>query len=430
MKIVVQKFGGSSLTTAEMRQKAASHVKKAWDNGLFPVVVVSAIGRMGNPYSTDTLIKQVEEVNNQYSLRNMDMMMSCGEIISAVIMAETLNSIGLKAEALTGWQSGIVTDDRYGNARIVSVDHTRIKQSIDLRIVPVVAGFQGVTENNEVTTLGRGGSDTTASVLAYALDADCIEIFTDVDGVKTADPRLVPDAQTLKCLTYQEVVELAHLGAKVIHPRAVEIAMEKGIPLRILSTETGKGTLVIGQQEKCDQSDIQDRVATGIAHMSRRTQVRIYGSFDFAKTDLAIKIFDVLAQYEVSLDLIHLSQDLIAFTVESEKADLVKKVLAPYELNIEIKSGFAKVSIVGAGMHGVPGVMARIVRCLGKEKISVFQTTDSHANISCLIQEEELPRTVHILHEEFSLSKKGVSGYAGGSSYDSYGNTDEERQKC
>ncbi len=410
MKILVQKFGGSSLKTSELRKEVTHHILRAKENGYVPVVVVSAIGREGDPYATDTLINLIKDVNKNSCSRNMDLLLSCGEIISAVVLAETLNAVGHSALAVTGWQCGILTDAQYRNAHLLSINVNKIISILDKGVVPVITGFQGVTVNGEITTLGRGGSDTTAVALGAVLHSEWVEIYTDVDGVKTADPRLIPDAPTMSSLTYREVIELAHLGAKVIHPRAVEIAMEEGVLLKILPTASaGKGT-VIGSGISGNQGGerIGDRVVTGIAHLGRRAHVRISGVDDFNKSRLALNIFDMLANRDVSVDLIYLSPKLIAFIIDDEMCDTVKEVLCDLGLNTSVETGFAKVSVVGAGMHGVPGVMARVVRCLEESQVPIHQTTDSHANISCLIREKELTEAVRALYQEFGLNKEEV----------------------
>ncbi|NLJ80266.1 MAG: aspartate kinase [Firmicutes bacterium] len=407
MKIAVQKFGGSSLASAGLRRGAKERVRQARKEGYSPVVVVSALGREGDPYATDTLIRLMQETNPQAELRNTDMLLSCGEIIAAAIFAEDLNSSGLPAVALTGWQAGVYTDDAHLGARVQSVYGEKIWEVLRAGKIPVVAGFQGVTEKGEVTTLGRGGSDTTAAVLAVFLQAEKIEVFTDVDGVKTADPKIVPGAPTLKTLSYREVMELAHMGAEVLHPRAAEIAMKEKIPVRILSLIHSQGGTSIGFDPQGDLQTggeiIQDRVVTGVAQVGQRAQVKIGGSSDFHSSGAASQIFRLLAQEEISLDLIFLSSDLIAFVIEQSGIKRVQKVLTPLGLDVRIKVGFAKVSVVGAGMHGVPGVMARVVHCLEKEKVRIFQTTDSHANISCLVREEQVQQAVQALYREFNL---------------------------
>ncbi|MBM3496830.1 MAG: aspartate kinase, partial [Armatimonadetes bacterium] len=242
--IVVQKFGGTSVDTDEHRRAAARKIIAAKESGHDPVVVVSAIGRSGAPYATDTLRQQLKGVDVSVSphAREMDAMMACGEMISAAVMAVTLQSIGYAAMAMSGPQAGIVTDGEFGNARIRSVQPTAVREALVRGEIPVVCGFQGVAEepgsptHGLTTTLGRGGSDTTATALGAALGAMAVEIYTDVDGVKTADPDMVPNAQTLDLCTYPELAEITHLGAQVVHPRAAEIAMDYGIELWVKST--------------------------------------------------------------------------------------------------------------------------------------------------------------------------------------------------
>ncbi|HHY15842.1 MAG TPA: aspartate kinase [Firmicutes bacterium] len=410
MRIIVQKFGGSSLTAPTDRKKAFERVLAAAEAGYRPVVVVSAMGRRGEPYATDTLLELLYRTNPEADGLNTDLLLSCGEIISAAIFAEGLGQLGLPARALAGWQSGIYTDSIHLGARVLAVDGERLRTVLRAGKVPVVAGFQGVTETGEITTLGRGGSDTTAAVLAVVLNAERVEIYSDVDGVKTADPKLVPEAPTLKVLSYREVVELAHMGAKILHPRAAEISMEEGIPIQILSlSDDSDGGTFIGHgvkpRGKMGSERIADRVVTGIAHLGKRAQVKISGSNEFHTGVLTTKIFRLLADAGVSIDLILLASELVAFVIDEEQVDTARKVLTSLNLDVKIEVGFAKVSVVGAGMHGVPGVMARVVGCLEGEQIPIFQTTDSHANISCLILEEHLPRAVRALHKEFQLDR-------------------------
>ena len=257
-KVLVQKFGGTSVDTDEHRQMAARKVLAARDAGYDPVVVVSAIGRRGAPYATDTLVQELKQIDPTAppNPRELDMMMACGELISTAVMASTLQSMGSESLAISGGQAGIITDGEYGNARILSINPHSIWKAIERGQIPVVCGFQGVTsvteeaEHGSITTLGRGGSDTTAAALGAALDACGVEIYTDVNGVKTADPDMVANAKTLPICTYAEVAEMAHLGAKVVHPRAAEIAMHYGIPLWVKSTFTeDPGTLIASESE-------------------------------------------------------------------------------------------------------------------------------------------------------------------------------------
>jgi aspartate kinase (EC 2.7.2.4) len=233
MKIIVQKFGGTSVATHEVRLKAVQKIINAKRSGFQPVVVVSAIGRRGEPYATDTLIDYATDIYQDIHPREKDLIMSCGEIISAVVMSNTLKSKGYEARALTGGQAGIITNSQYTDADILEIRPDKIYQIIENGRIPVVAGFQGVTADGEITTLGRGGSDVTAVALGEALSASCIEIYTDVDGIMTADPRIVSNASVIQHISYSDVLEMASEGAKVIHPRAVEFAMRSNIPVFI-----------------------------------------------------------------------------------------------------------------------------------------------------------------------------------------------------
>ncbi|NMA60334.1 MAG: aspartate kinase [Firmicutes bacterium] len=409
MRVVVQKFGGSSLADPSIRKEALQRVWDAVEVGFTPVVVVSAMGRGGDPYATDTLLNLLMEVNPKTDALNTDLLLSCGEIISATIFAAGLQTLGLPAVALTGWQAGIYTDDVHLGARVQEVHGEKIWEVLKKGKIPVVTGFQGVTQQGAVTTLGRGGSDTTAAVLGVVLQAERVEIYTDVDGIKTADPRLIPDAPTLQVLSYREVVELAHMGAKVLHPRAAEISMEEGIPIQVRSVSKSNGGTTIGHGVRArgglGSEPVTDRLVTGIAHLGKRAQVKITGSEDFHSSGLAPEIFQRLATAGVSVDLIFLSPDLIAFIIDEGKVEITQNVLTPLGLNVKIKMGFAKVSVVGAGMHGVPGVMARVVNSLEREGVRIFQTTDSHANISCLVLEEHIPQAVQALYGEFNLDR-------------------------
>ncbi|MGE5423588.1 MAG: aspartate kinase, partial [Ignavibacteriales bacterium] len=245
MSIIVQKFGGTSLASDEHRDRVCQSILREKHRGNNVVVVVSAMGRASDPYATDTLINLVKDENLNPHRREMDLLMSCGEIISGVVLSSNLQIMGEKSTFLTGFQAGIITNKTHGDARIISVDPQIIQQLLADGYIVIVAGFQGVSEEGQITTLGRGGSDVTASALGVALGAEVVDIYTDVEGIMTADPRIVKNARVLDAITYNEVCQLAREGAKVIHPRAVEIAMEGNTPLRIRSTfSDGTGTLV------------------------------------------------------------------------------------------------------------------------------------------------------------------------------------------
>jgi aspartate kinase len=406
LRILVQKFGGTSVATPEVREQVASQILKARDSGYKVVVVVSAMGRTGDPYATDTLIGLLRSTGGEVAARELDLVMSCGELISASVLAQTLNVNGQRATAFTGAQAGIITDGNFGSARILKVEPKKVLEALRKDHIVVVAGFQGRTEEDEITTLGRGGSDTTATALAAAIGAELVEIYTDVDGIMTADPRLVPDAQSLRVVTYQEVCEMAHLGAKVIHPRAVEIAMAERIPVKIKSTFLdGPGTLI---SDECGQKELEvvgGRPVTGIAYVSGVAQIKIRSGQDFNE-GMGLEVFRTMANNHISVDLINVSPEQISFIIEESLAEKAGTALKKLDLDVEVNPGFAKVSAVGAGMRGVPGVMAKVVEALTGAGVHIAQTTDSHTNISCLVLQEDLARATQALHSKFGLGNK------------------------
>ena len=404
MRIIVQKFGGTSVSTPGQREAAVNHVFDAISQGYRPVVVVSAMGRAGDPYATDTLLGLAEAVGPRTNPRELDLVAMCGEIISSVVMVNTLRARGIEACAFTGAQAGIFTDHNHTAAGIVRLNPSRIVQALEGGKVAVVAGFQGITEDGEVTTLGRGGSDTTAAALGVALRAEVIEIYTDVEGVKTADPRIVPEAKTIDQITYHEISQMAHEGAKVVHPTAVEIAMSKNIPLRVRSTfSTSPGTLISSApREEAAWPELHPtKVITGVTHMPGVAQIRVdTPSGDYAEE---LRIFTALADAGVSVDLINVSPERKSFIVKEDSADRARAVLADLGFQVVLKRGCAKVSVVGAGMRGVPGVMANVVKGLVKAGVRILQTSDSHLTISCLVEQADMEKAVRALHEQFGL---------------------------
>lgn len=405
MRVVVQKFGGSSVVTPQQRRQAADRVREALQEGFRVVVVVSAMGRAGDPYATDTLLSLLPEGVDP-DARERDMLAACGEVVAAVVLAHTLRAEGIPAVALTGRDAGIITDANFGNARVRRVKPDAVVRHLEQGRVVVVAGFQGVTEDGQVTTLGRGGSDTTAAVLGAALGAEYVDIFTDVPGVFTADPRLVPDAAVLERLTFREIVEMAHSGAKVVHPRAVEIAMEHRIPLRIRPADgCSPGTLIAGPpSRRSPEFHVQlDRVVTGIAAVPGRTLFRLPALDPGGMGPRALELFEGLGKNHVSIDMIDVSEEGIGFVVAQEDQGRSQRLMDGLGVEYRVLSGLTKVSVVGAGMHGVPGVMARVARALCAAGAAVYATTDSHANIACLVRTEDAARVVQALHDEFSL---------------------------
>ncbi|AAM24604.1 MAG TPA: aspartate kinase [Caldanaerobacter subterraneus] len=398
MKILVQKFGGTSVSSEEKREKAVSKVIEAVKNGYNVVVVVSAMGRNGDPYATDTLINMAKSIYSDIPKRELDLIMNCGEIISSVLFAATLSNKGYKAKALTGGQAGIITDDNFGNAEVINVDPSRILEVLREGIIPVVAGFQGITQKGELTTLGRGGSDTTAALLGVALKAEAVEIYTDVDGIMTADPRIVSTAHIIDKISYNEVFQFAEQGAKVVHPRAVEIAMRGNIPLIIKNTMSDSGgTIITNYSDAYDSIYEVDKLVTGIANMNNRVQITI------ESTENVQDIFEKIGEEKISIDLISIFPDKQVFTISEADFEKLRRLFEKYGVKYSYRTNCAKVSIIGNRIRGVPGVMARVIKALSKRNIEIYQTADSHNTISCLVSQDKVEEAIRVLHDEFSL---------------------------
>lgn len=410
MKIIVQKFGGTSVRDENGRKHAEGHIVKAIADGYKVVVVVSAMGRKGDPYATDTLLSLIGGNQSKTSKRETDLLMSCGETISSVIFANMLLESGINAVALTGAQAGFRTNNDHNNAKIMEMKCDRLLRELEDADVVVVAGFQGAAKNGDITTIGRGGSDTSAAALGAALNAEWIDIFTDVEGIMTADPRIAENARPLSVVTYTEVCNMAYQGAKVIHPRAVEIAMQSKIPIRIRSTYSNNlGTLVTTINKENRGSDIKERTVTGIAHVSNVTQIKV-----FAKKDqyyLQAEVFKAMANEKISVDFINISPNGVIYTVTDEMSELAINVL--HELGHEpvVERHCAKVSVVGAGIAGVPGVTSKIVTALSEQGIRILQSADSHTTIWVLVKQEDLAKSVNALHDAFQLEEDSLEIY-------------------
>ena len=412
MNFIVQKFGGTSLVDEEMRGKVAARVVEARQEGYFPVVVVSAIGRMGDPYATDTLLALARGCNRELSPREADLLMSCGEIISGVVMAATIQKAGCPAVFLTGTQAGIITDNNHNDARILKINPENIiKHARDGKVV-VVAGFQGISGEGEITTLGRGGSDTTAAALGVALNAAWVDIYTDVEGIMTADPRIVSDARPLEVVTYNEICQLAHEGAKVIHPRAVEIAMQKNIPLRVKCTfSDAPGTLVTSHGEVYRGAiDInRDRTITGITHIPDITRIKVVTGDAGNIPDFQRRIFKALALAGISVDFINVHPEAVFFTVKNSVAARAVQVLENMGIDPEVLPDCAKVAAVGAGMTGVPGVMAKIVEAMAGEDVQILQSADSYTTIWVLVKRDDMEKSIRALHRQFGPGQNNLT---------------------
>lgn len=400
MPVIIQKFGGTSVSTPESREAAVARILEARQQGFDVVVVVSAMGRAGEPYATDTLINLVNGTGQSFDKRDLDLVMACGEIISAGVFVATLRKRVAKVAILTGWQAGILTDGKYGDARIIDVRPERVRRLLADGYIVVVAGFQGMSDQGEITTLGRGGSDTTAAAMGVAMEAEGVEIYTDVDGIMTADPRLVPEAKVLSVMDYSEVLQMAYEGAKVLHSRAVEMAMQKNVQLIVKKT-VGRhpGTKIVSTVL---YEGRRQQPVIGVAHTVNVTQIAIQPEKGIPGLDS--RIFSALAKAGVSVDLINVSPETKLFAVKEEDVPLVQAALSGFPVRLRQRQGCAKVSVVGIGMRGVPGVMARVTEALADAEIEILQTSDSHLTITCLIDQVNLTKAVNALHQAFDLS--------------------------
>jgi len=400
LKIIIQKFGGTSLQNAEIRNKAADHVANAIKNGYSPVVVVSAMGRDGDPYATDTLLKTITSIHKEISLREKDMIMSCGEVISAVTMVQTLKQKNINAIALNGIQAGIITDENFGQAKIQKVIPEKLFDTLNKGLVPVVTGFQGISENGEITTFCRGGSDTTASILAAALEAKHIEIYSDVDGLATADPNKISGTSQIPNVNYIEAVEMADKGANIIHPHAVEIASQFNIPIMLFSTLSNNDPTMITNLKN-------ERPVTVITSENKIIYTQIFPQEEnIHATELSV--FQILAEQNVSVDFIDITPELISFIVDDLNKDKLLQIVNENNYYFNIKKNFSKVSVVGSGMTGMPGVMSKIVKALTDRDITIYKCTDSYTTISCLVKSVDEKKAISALHEEFELGEKNV----------------------
>lgn len=398
MKIVVQKFGGTSVSTDKNRKKVIEKVKMAIKEGYSPVLVVSAMGRTGEPYATDTLLSLIGDKFKQANKLAQDLLLCCGETISSVVMSNDLYAAGIDAMPLNGGQAGILTDNSFTDATCIEVRPKKVLELVSQGIVPVITGFQGVTENGYLTTLGRGGSDTSASILGVALKASAIEIYTDVDGIMTADPRIVENANLIDVISYNEVFQLADKGANVIHPKAIEVAMEGNIPILIKNTMSNcKGTLINNFGDKSN-----DRIMTGIASQKNRIQVSIK-AYENEGNIKYKNVLDLVAANKISLDLINIFPKEQIFTINQKDKTILENILNNSKLKYNLIEDCSKVAVIGSRMTGIPGVMAKIIKALSDNNIEVLQTADSHMTIWCLVRSKNEKDAINILHKTFNL---------------------------
>lgn len=401
VRTIVQKFGGTSLATPENREIAASRVREARARGLAPVVVCSAIGRAPEPYATDSLAALLGPIRHG---PNRDLLIACGESISSAVFAELLIAHGAPAQAMTGGQAGVITDEQYGDAQILRVEPHHVLGLIERGIIPVVTGFQGVSETGAVTTIGRGGSDLTAIALGEALGSETVEIFTDVSGVLTADPSRIDGAHPIERVSYDEMVELAADGAKVMHAKAAELAQLTGTPYAVKGLRTDLGTTI-------DEGATPDRShpVSGIASFRNVTFFRaIQGDLHDldARRELEVELFRRLSENNVSIDMINVNDAGIFFIADTDQVDRVRAELQNLNLALRVRPRCAKISIVGAGMRGTPGVIYRVVKALTDAKVEIIHSTDSNITISVLVREEEMDRAEQAIHDSFSLGRR------------------------
>jgi len=398
--VTVQKFGGTSVSTEEGRAAVCSRVAARVAEGGDVVVVVSAMGRSGDPYATDTLLSLLGD--GAADPRESDLLAACGEVISAVVLAHRLRACGVPAYAMTGPLAGVRTDGEFGDATVLGVDPTALRAALDRGLVPVVAGFQGASDSGETTTLGRGGSDTSACAIGAALSAEVVEIYTDVDGVLSADPRVCDGVRLLDRLQFEELFQMALTGAKVMHAPAAEIAMGAGVPVRVLNTRgSSSGTLITDAKLT---GGLAPRIATAVSHSTGVTRLCVTLPDDpAARAATVTRVFRTMADAAVSLDMFTPLDAVLAFSVDGDAAPVAAGLLEAARLPFTREDHLAKVTLVGAGMHGVPGVMARISEALTASGIGILQVADSHYTISVLVREHDLRAAIESLHTEFEL---------------------------
>jgi aspartate kinase len=398
--LIVQKFGGSSVADAEKIRRVAGIIADTFCEGHDVVVVLSAQGD-----TTDELLEKAAEINPSASKRELDVLLSTGEQVSIALMAMALERMGLPVISLTGWQIGLETDSNYGKARIRRISIERLRRELDKRHIVLVAGFQGTNKFDDITTLGRGGSDTTAVAVAAVLHADKCQIFTDVEGVYTADPRKVPDARKLDEITFDEMLELASLGAQVLHNRSVEMAKRYSVNLEVLSSYVRKpGTIVKEVVKPVEQMKI-----SGIAKDCNVTRIAIEGLPD--EPGKAFKVFTVLANAKINVDIILQSvgknnTNDISFTVASGDAKAAFEAISAYQdaigfERVSIDEDIAKISIVGAGMISSPGIAALMFEALSDAKINIKMISTSEIKVSVLIEQAYADMAVQAIHKKF-----------------------------
>ncbi len=401
--LIVKKFGGSSVADKERIFNVAEQISEDYKAGNDVIVVLSAMGK-----TTNQLIAQAHDINPRASRREMDMLLTCGEQISVALMAMALQSMGIPAISLNAWQVAMHTNSSYGDARLKKIDAERISAELEAGKVVVVTGFQGINKYDDYTTLGRGGSDTTAVALAAALHADACEIYTDVEGVYTADPRVVPNARKLKEITYDEMLEMASLGAKVLHNRSVELAKKYGVQLVVRSSLTRAEGTVVKEVVKMEKM-----LVSGVAVDENVSRIAVMGLADVPGT--AFRLFNLISQKKINVDLIVQSIGYsgtkdIAFTVASDNVDDVVELLEANKdrlqfSSIEVSSDVAKISLVGSGIMSTPGMASKMFEALYDAGINTRMISTSEIKISVLVDERYAQKAMVAVHDKFALGE-------------------------
>ena len=405
MRIIVKKFGGTSVSSISKLKKIADNLSKEVNSKKKILVVLSAMGK-----STDKLIEMSDNISKSPNPRDYDMLLSTGEQMSVSLLSMILNSRNVPAISLTGWQAGIYTDKTPMTSRIVKIDTKKIKSEFKKNRIVVVAGFQGIDLNGNITTLGRGGSDTTAVALAAALKADECQIYTDVDGVYTTDPRICSKARKLDALTYEEMLEMSGLGSKVLQLRSVEFASKYNVPLRVLHAHVkGSGTLIKKEEKK-----MEGALISGIAFTKDEAEVMIKGVKD--TPGVAAKILAPIGDASIEVDMIvqNVGSDGLADFTFTVSRNTLKKAIQVIEKNkktmmfssVSSQKNIVKVSIVGVGMRSHAGIAGRMFKCLAKNKVNIRMISTSEIKISVVIDQKSLEIAVQALHNEFKLDKK------------------------
>ena len=399
MSLIVQKFGGSSVADAERVFHVAKIITDTYSCGNDVVVVLSAQGK-----TTDFLLSKAAEINPDASRREQDMLLATGEQVSIALCAMAIERLGFPVVSLTGSQAGIETDTAYSNARIKRITTTRLREELDKKNIVIVAGFQGINKYGDITTLGRGGSDTTAVALAAALHADLCQIYTDVDGVYTADPRCVEGAWKLEEITYDEMLELASLGAKVLHNRSVEMAKRYGVDMEVLSSFTGNPGTKVREVINMEKMNV-----SGVARDDNVARISLVGVHD--QPGIAFRVFSLLAKNKINVDIILQSigrdgVNDISFTVSRTDASRTIELLEPYletigAQSILLNDDISKVSIVGAGMVNNPGVAASMFEALYSAGINIQMISTSEIKVSVLIAKKDSAKAVQVIHDQF-----------------------------